>query len=682
MVVTTALSFLLLVVQPSLIEQLEARTWDWRVGVVAPTFSPDPRIAIISIDQKSLDLMAEEQRLFWVWPRDIYEALLEYLKLARASAVGFDILFTEPSPYGVAGDQRFGESMRGELPVVLAAKARTTEREFFPESTARFFEIHRAFAPELVPRLQSFTPPVAPSIVAPIEPLMVAPPTLGNVGGEPDRDGVFRHHRPAVMIGDAPLLSLPFELFRRGGGDIAWEELRLDARQGLLGVRFKGRPLGHPSSYRGYSLYSIIQSYLAIQGGEAPLVSPTEFENSFVFIGMTAPGLLDLRPTPLGPTTAGVEYHAAVLDNLLNRDFARYPALAVVIGAIGLILTLVVGGALSARRARVQLLLIGILLLVTIGSSLWGAFGGWWLPMVVPCLAVVFAGVLATALQYAVEGREHRFIKGAFQHYVSPEVIDQIVEDPRHLSLGGARRELTIFFSDLEGFTSISEKLPASALAELLNEFLSAMTDEILAHGGTVDKYIGDAIVAFWNAPLNQPDHARRGFDAMVACNTRAREMAPELERRFGVKVRMRIGLNSGEINVGNFGSRARFNYTVLGDAANLASRLEGANKAFGTTMLVSHATVEQAGYFERVRKIGALIVVGKKEPVVVYEPLLGKGVVDMRYVQALAAFEQGNWEEARALFEELTNDSVAQAYVRRIQRGGERRSYWELHEK
>ena len=229
---------------------------------------------------------------------------------------------------------------------------------------------------------------------------------------------------------------------------------------------------------------------------------------------------------------------------------------------------------------------------------------------------------------------------------------------------------LSIFFSDLEGFTSISEGLDREALTTLLNDYLSAMTDIIQEEGGTVDKYEGDAIIAFWNAPLEQPDHARRCIRAALRCQVRLAEMRPMFRERLGKDLKMRIGINSGPAIVGNMGSHNRFDYTIIGDAVNLASRLEGINKQFGTYTIISQASMEQMDGAFPVRELSRVAVVGRKEPVVVYEPLPPEDVERRqsqlaRFSEGLMRFYKGDFPGAETVFSGLADaDPAARAYM------------------
>ncbi|MGZ7065419.1 MAG: adenylate/guanylate cyclase domain-containing protein, partial [Candidatus Aminicenantales bacterium] len=287
--------------------------------------------------------------------------------------------------------------------------------------------------------------------------------------------------------------------------------------------------------------------------------------------------------------------------------------------------------------------------------------------------AVLAGFVTASLLNYGVEGRQRRFIKSVFRFYLSPDVIERVLDNPDLLRLGGERRDITAFFSDVAGFTSISEKLGPEDLVGLLNAFLTEMTDTILDSGGTLDKYEGDAIIAFWNAPLDQPDHALRAARAALTCQARLAELRGEFKRRSGHEIRMRIGLNSGPAVVGNMGSERRFDYTAIGDTMNLASRLEGVCKQYGIFTLVSEETEARIRESIVTREVDMIRVVGKAKPVRVFELIGEKGRVGAdrleeirRFHQALEEYRERRWSQASALFEALAADPVAKTYAGR----------------
>ncbi|MFA4916443.1 MAG: adenylate/guanylate cyclase domain-containing protein, partial [Syntrophales bacterium] len=294
---------------------------------------------------------------------------------------------------------------------------------------------------------------------------------------------------------------------------------------------------------------------------------------------------------------------------------------------------------------------------------------GFWLPLIVQEAGITITLISGGIIYYSTEGRQKLFIKNAFKQYLSPTVIEELIEHPERLKLGGERQVLSIFFSDLEGFTSISESMEPEELTTFLNDYLSAMTDIIHEEGGTVDKYEGDAIIAFWNAPLRQPDHARRCVCAALRCQAKLAEKRQSIRERIGRDLKMRIGINTGAAVVGNMGSHTRFDYTMLGDAVNLASRLEGINKQFGTYTLISHSTFEHLEKAFPVRELSQVIVVGRREPVKIYEPMFPEEFLSRKedltvFSAGLEAFYEGNFATAEKIFAETKNrDPAAAAY-------------------
>jgi adenylate cyclase len=372
----------------------------------------------------------------------------------------------------------------------------------------------------------------------------------------------------------------------------------------------------------------------------------------------------------VGGVYPGVEIQATILDNFLSQDFMQpVPVGLTVLLVIGMALVCAIGVSIFSRpggSVAVGALGVGL----PVAGALIAYEGGFWLPLMVQEAAVILAVATGLLANYATEGRQKKFIKNAFKQYLSPAVIEQLIQHPERLQLGGERKVLSIFFSDLQGFTSISEGLAPEDLTVLLNEYLSAMTDIIQAEGGTVDKYEGDAIIAFWNAPLDIPDHAQRVVRAALECQRQLAEMRPAIHSRIGKDLLMRIGINTGPAVVGNLGSHTRFDYTMLGDAVNLAARLEGANKEFGTYTMISQATRDLIQRSVRVRELARLAVVGRREPVIVYEPMLATTYEDKQ--KTLAVFDRGRelfysgeFDEACRIMDTIrAQDPAAAAYA------------------
>jgi adenylate cyclase len=504
----------------------------------------------------------------------------------------------------------------------------------------------------------------------PIQEVIKNSAALGTVSEDFDPDRIFRRVSPGGKFKDIPILTLPFAFYHLMDPKGAPREYlkSIEDPNGKYLVKFRGPA----QTYPWYTIDSIISSALAIESGAKPLVDPNEFKDSFVFLGPSASALLDLRPCPFPGLFPGVEVHATTFDNLLNRDFMREATFYESVGAaaIGLLLVIVT----SMFFVRFQIIVLSVLYVLWVLVCFEIGFQGVWLPMVIPLLSMVIVTIASVAFQYQLEGKQYKFIRGAFQYYVTPEVIDQIVDNPSSLSLGGERRTLTILFSDIQGFTSISESMEPAKLVQFLNKFLSEMTDIILSHGGTIDKYEGDAIIAFWNAPLTVHDHESRAIEASLTCQRRLVELKDHFRDVFGVQVRMRIGINTGGVTVGNFGSTTRFNYTIIGDAANLASRLEGANKVFGTEIMAAVTTKSAAEKTATWRRLGELQVVGRSNTVEVWEPMdLTSPKLSTKelhtFNEGLRLFYCGDIARAREHFYALaTKDPVSAAYLKRTE--------------
>lgn len=647
------------------LESWEAPTWTWRAKFFSQRETPSPKVKLILLDQASLDWAQNENGWGWPWPREVYGAISAFCARGGAKVLCYDMLFTEPSVYNVADDEAMGQGLKVGTPAVLALM-QGGSRDTWPDYMPR-------------PNLKIELPAMAETknLLFPVAEVAAGAISTGHVVGSPDPDGVFRRLSPFCRFDGVtiPTLSLaacltppadPNSLTVSGGQiTIGDKRIPLD-RQGNAILRFRGQ--GGMSE--AVSAAAVIQSELRLRDGETPPLSPETFKDCYVFVGCSAPALLDLRPVPVNPKCPGVVLHATFVDNLLTDSFiVNAPAPAVILGVLATAIAAAVSLTFGGRWWQAGPLAVVWLAMPLLVGFVAYARGIWW-PVATQGVASGVAMVGALAANYWAEGRQKAFIKQAFRHYLSGEVIEKIIRDPKHLQLGGEKRELTIMFTDLAGFSTFSERLGPVELTTLLNDYLTEMTDIIMEEGGTLDKYEGDAIIAFWNAPLAQPDHAVRACRAAMRCQRRLAELRDMFLQRTGATLRMRIGLNTGDVVVGNMGSRKRFNYTILGDAANLASRLEGANKAFGTETMVSGTTWQQASSEFRGRKLADLRVVGRKTAVPVYEMTgfaqdpasTGWDVFEA----GLARFHEGDFTGAKELFEQLPDDPAAKSYARR----------------
>lgn len=665
------------------LEAWEAKTWDWRSRFLAAKGRASDEIRLILVDQKSLDWGSEVNGWSWPWPREVYGAIIRHCQRQGAKAVALDVVFTEPSFYGGGDDQALGEAM--------AAYGRVAGTLFLGTGTGDSV----AWPAELPdPRTGVRFRPEAAREGVPSFPLASFPilevarnaALLCNVQLSPDPDGVYRR---ISILGSfdgryVPTLGLgPYLIAEKSPGiTVEPGRIRVGDRsiptgdEGQAILRFRG-PTG---THTAYSAAAVIQSEIRMmEGGPSIITDPDAFKGKYVLVGFSAPGLYDLRPTPGGGVFPGVEIHATALDNLLSGDFIRtVPFLQTFLVGAGLTLVCMTVVAFLTHPAAIVGVGLLFALLVPAAAVVY-YLNGYWLHLVFCETAVLTAVFLGFAIKYATEGHQKRFIKTAFKHYISPAVIDQLIHDPEKLQLGGDRRILSFFFSDIESFTTLSEKIKdPKQLTALLNEYLTAMTDIITQEGGTVDKYEGDAIMAFWNAPLELADHADRCVKSALRCQAKLAQMRPHFREKLAGKVdrdlRMRIGMNTGAAVVGNFGSDTKFDYTAIGDAVNLASRLEGANKEFGTYAMVSQYTREAMTTDFGFRELGRLRVVGKEEAdaVTVYEPMYlkefdAKREIYAAFSEGLALFYDGRLQEAETVFAQIARfDPAAGAYHRK----------------
>ncbi|HSE91990.1 MAG TPA: CHASE2 domain-containing protein [Methylomirabilota bacterium] len=660
------------------IDTYERRLLDLRTELFARRERADGRIVAVVIDQKSLDAIAARPDRGgldhgWPWPRDYYAAVVAYLFAAGARAVGIDLVLSEPSVYtrlGVAEDDAaLAEAIEAE-PVVLAAML-TRERA----GAASLADVawpavlrEQGKAREvrgLVPDLNRAS--------LPVEPLAGAARWLGWIGFEPDVDGVCRSIRPAAGYapqGSDTAVEVPafaVALAEAAGADVqtrprrpAGERLVVDGR--LIPLDEDGRILlrfhGGERTYRDFSFASVLRSAKRHAAG-LPVddASPADFRGKIVIVGANAAGLLDLRATPVGPALPGYAIHATALDNLLaGNPLSRLPRAtrAALVTLAGPLCGVLVAAAARPRESGLAALALA---LAHTAGALWAfAARGVWVDLLPPLMALGLAYAGTSGYLYVTEGRRQRFLRDAFSRYLSPAFVERLVTDPRRLALGGESRPVTVLFADVVGFTTLSEGREPAELVRLMNECFTELTDVIQARGGTVDKFIGDAIMAFWNAPADLPDHPRRAALA-------AREMLAALDAlraRWLAEGRpavdMRIGLATGPALVGNVGSRSKFNYTAMGDTVNLASRLEGAAKVYHTRTLVAASTATAADGV-RFRELDWLQVKGRSEPVPVFEILpadvdITREDVHRHYAEGLAAYRARRFDDALARFE------------------------------
>ena len=399
-----------------------------------------------------------------------------------------------------------------------------------------------------------------------------------------------------------------------------------------------------------------------------------------VLVGATAPGLFDLRATPLDPVIAGVEVHAQAIEQIVAGSSLHRPDHSVGLEVVFTTLAGLLLAILVRRAGPLSGAIMGAGLMIAVVGSAWSAraYMGSLLDPSFPALVLTALYIFCTGFFYFHTTRDRNRVRTAFSHYMAPSIVEELARRPDKLRLGGENRTVTLYRSDLAGFSKMSEELAPQELVQLMAEYLTAMTDIVMDHEGFIDKYIGDAIDGVFGAPLDDPDHALHGVKAAIAARTRLQEMNEAgLAALGGRTLHQRIGLHTGVGIVGNIGSRRRFNYTVTGDSANLASRLEGANKFYGTSILASEATVNLAGPTIVWRELDTVRVVGRSGQVRIYEPIaLADELTEEQrtlievYAKGLACWRSGDFAGASSHFERIAeSDPPALFFLQRCRK-------------
>ncbi len=657
-------------------EVVELKALDHLVRRYAEPANADSNLVLLAIDESSLEAFGR-----WPWPRDRYGYVVRYLKQAGARAVVFDVMFFEPDENAEEFDQSFADDMRAAdnvfLPMLFQAEPHPISSDLQARAT---LNVELPESDRAAERQAGVKPPI---------PLLAQRARgLGVINLSADADGPTRR---IPLLGQmsgqfVPHLSLAVARYVLGADGISLKDGRvqigsisvpLDA-DGQLLIRWHGS-LEETYHVRKYSIGRVLQAFAQQQKGERPGLDATLFKDKVVFIAGTAAGLYDLRVTPFSSATPGVLIHMAALDNLLHgQGLQAAPAWFAL--TVLVVLCLASAGTFMLFRSYPVKFGVTLGLAVAYYGLVAHAFEGHarWLELVFPEVALALTFGTAATVEYVTEGKQRRLMRAAFDKYMSSEVVEEIMRNPEAIKLGGEKKEISILFSDIAGFTTISEKMTPEDLVALLNRYLSAMTTIIkTTHRGNVNKYLGDGIMALFGAPLDDPKHASLACYAALDCQAELARLRRIWMEEGLPEIGARIGINSGPCIVGNMGSEERMEYTVTGDSVNLASRLEGASKYYDTLILIGQRTAELAQNDVEVREIDLLRVKGKKEPVVVFE-LLGRNgqvaeekrrVVD-RYLQGMAAYKQRDFETACTRFTEALaldpSDGPSRVYVER----------------
>jgi adenylate cyclase len=691
---------------------MELKTIDLRFQARG-TRPPNPSIVIATIDEKSID-----QEGKWIWPRKKMADLITSISKAGARVIALDIGFIDPDDKGVQKLQEIGQkieqlgiknlelthylnelTMASDNDRLLAraiknAKAHVVLGYFFQMSAEDAIHVDEALIRSQTLSLQSscfqsvqcvseqaFNTPFIEAVIpeANIPAIAAATPYSGFFNMMPDKDGVIRWIPGILKFRGALYAHMSLKALA------AFTDSPLNVRVADHGVSsLQVGDISVPTdelgrimiNYRGGTKTFPHISATDILNGQVPV---TRLKDKLVIIGVTAVGIYDLRVTPFDSVFPGVEVHANLIDSILSKDFLYQPAWAAVFDIMAI---LVAGLLLGGFLPRLKVIPGAMLAIIVISGYIYICYylfsvQGIVLNVVYPTVVTIFVYVSISAYRYLVEESHKRFIKDAFSTYLAPAVVEQLCESPDKLVLGGEKRDITAFFSDVEGFTSISEKLTPEALVDLLNEFLTEMTDIIFTQNGTVDKFEGDAIIAMFGAPISLDSHEEAACTACIEMQKRLAVLREKWQKEKNLTIRMRIGLCSGPAVVGNMGSKNRMDYTMMGDTVNTAARLEGVNKVYGTYTMISETTYDGVKDRFVARELDAINVVGKSVPVKVYQLIGHKDTVDNPMMQTISAYAKGldayrnrEWDQAVSFFKQtlaiIPDDSPSSVMIDR----------------
>jgi adenylate cyclase len=658
------------------IERVENYLYDLRVRLTMPG-GVDERIVILDIDEASQVQLGQ-----WPWERETLAAIVDSLfDDYGIRALGFDVLFAEAGRSG--GNELFAESFIAR-DVITGFVFKDSVADNEPEFTGTL--------PSPIIPATDLADIHVPFVEAAGYTGSLAALQENAVGGgffdSPliDSDGVFRR-APLVqryrgdlyptlalavahVVEGTPPVGFRFAGDQRRGIDL--EAFRLGNReipvneQSAVFIPFRGPQ----ESFRYVSAKDIVNK-----------TTPADtLSDKIVLVGASAAGLLDLRSTPVGQRYIGVEVHANLLAGLLDGTIRQQPAWSI---GLELVLLVFVGALIALLLPKLSplnaLLLVAAILIIAMAGNLWlwSAF-----LLVIP-IAPLFGytlvcGLLQITYGFFVEQRNKRHLSQIFGQYIPPSVVEEIDASGADVSLEGETRNMSVLFSDVRGFTTISEGLDARELTQMMNEFLTPFTRVIQQHRGTIDKYMGDCVMAFWGAPLTDEQHARNALLAAFGMIDAVKALDEPFAAKGWPAVRVGVGIATGDMNVGNMGSEFRVAYTVMGDTVNLGSRLEGLTKQYGVDIIVSENTAAAISDFA-FRELDLVRVKGKNEPVAIFEPVGLKSDLDTEvaarlsdYEKALASYRRCDWDSAARLFENLTERSgelLYNVYLDRIER-------------
>ncbi len=672
--------FFFIIKDMSVLGDIELKTIDYRFRLFPIEAKTNKDIILIAIDNNSLEF-AQQNRVFWPWPREFYALVNDYFTSQQAKAVMYDMQFYQPD-YDRAdlssadSDQRFAEAIKNNERTILGIQL-SPDKSKIPELvTKHSYQLNTTYPPTRTYH----------GLQAPIEQFLSVTGSLGVINIEPDRDGVIRRV-PLFYLMEGkyyPQMSLSAWLMNNPPHSILLNEnkaiinskiIPLDKNSNYIINWYGDSDLGNTFKYITFS--SVIQSAIAEQTGDKPTLPAGFFKNKYVIIGATANGLMDLKTSPYTKIMPGMEIWATVLSNLLNRNFIHiFPNYLLFIYLV--LLVFCIAMVFLNVRANKANWLMTLFLILNIGLILFS-----WqhyrllFNMSLSIIVIMFAYLYVITLSYLMEGKSKREIKKVFTRYLHPDVIRKLVENPDMIQMGGEEISATVLFTDIYNFTTFSEGKTPQELVSCLNEYFNDFTNSILDYHGLLDKYTGDGLMALFGVPISRKDHALLACRAAITQRRHAREI--KLKGVLGNQsdffhINTRIGINSGPIVAGNIGSTRRMDYTAIGDAVNLSARLEGVNKLYKTNIIISESTYTLVKDNFICRELDYLRVKGKTEPTRIYELVAEIGVdasADYswikEYEKSLVPYRTGDWDNAVSMFQKVYDTYQDQASLTMI---------------
>ncbi|MGE4398619.1 MAG: CHASE2 domain-containing protein [Campylobacterales bacterium] len=619
--------------------------------------TPSEQVVTLLVDEKSINKYGR-----WPWDRAVFAEGIQ--KLAQAKAVALDIVFSEKSTE--ISDKKLANTI-SEMDNVIGGfflRQYATEKQ-----TASDIDTLSNSALERVKDAQHFYEIANAEIN--IKPILEAVKLSACFSTSPDKDQLFRRYPLAFIYEKNIYPSLSVQTLRlTQNQDMETNSTRLGntAQIGEKKIFFDDTGFAKLNYYPLSSYKSI--SFADVMSGK---IAPEFFKDKIVIVGISESGISDIRATPLGQIPGPI-LHATFISNYLQGDLLKsYEKLEPITILLFLLTPFLLTFFIKKISIRIAVYVISYAAFFIGLKSLY-LHHNIWFDGFYPLIALIASAALNEFLTFRIEEDKARFIKSAFSSYLSPQLLDALVQNPDKLSLGGEAKEITIFFSDIRNFTTISESLTPTALVALLNRYFTPMTDIVLKSGGLLDKYIGDAIMAFFNAPVAVNDHPARTCKMALEMIAKLKELNIELQKEGLPLINIGAGINTGQAVVGNMGSEDHFNYTAIGDSVNLASRLEGLNKTYGTSIIISEFTKAHLDDTFLTRKLESVLVKGKTIPVTIYE-LLDNNEQNRKMVEyfetAVAAKESGDIQRAINILGEchrMCNDKASELMIARIQ--------------